>query len=127
PRYPPRIRRRRRSAVAGPELARPGLQPATPDAAPVRRARTAAARDPRRNPPRPPARRRTRRLTGTAGVPPASQKLRPGRPRSCLPLQRLEARLGAALDAGGDQLLDLEPMADQFEHPQFLLARRAIG
>src|SRR5207302_9718526 len=42
-------------------------------------------------------------------------------------LRRLEAGLGAALDAGGDQLLDLEPMADQFEHPQFLLARLAIG
>src|SRR5204863_2416705 len=42
-------------------------------------------------------------------------------------LKRLEARLGAALDAGGDQLLDLEPMTDQLEDSQLLLARLAIG
>src|SRR5205085_5797018 len=60
------------------------------------------------------------------GRPARLLKMRPGRPRSCLPLKRLEAGLGAAFDAGGDQLLDLEPVTDQFEHPQFLLARLAI-
>src|SRR5204863_5887636 len=60
------------------------------------------------------------------GRPARLLKMRPGRPRSCLPLQRLKARLGAAFDAGGDQLLDLEPVTDQFEHPQLLLARLPI-
>src|SRR3954454_19594743 len=41
-------------------------------------------------------------------------------------LQRLEAGAGAALDAGGDQPVDIEAMAHQFEHAQFLLLRLAI-
>src|SRR4051794_7003462 len=41
-------------------------------------------------------------------------------------LQRLEAGAGAALDAGGDQPVDIEAMAHQFENPQLLLRRFAI-
>src|ERR1700694_3092879 len=51
-----------------------------------------------------------------------------GRPRPPLtPLQLLKPRPGAAFDAGGDQPLDVESGADQFEAPQFLLAGLAIG
>src|SRR5439155_1790852 len=41
--------------------------------------------------------------------------------------KRLEAGAGAALDAGGDQPLDVEAVADQFEDAQLLLAGLAIG
>src|SRR5437762_7400151 len=50
-----------------------------------------------------------------------------GRRSVLLELKRLETGAGAALDAGGDQPLDIEAVADQFEHPQFLLAGLAIG
>ena len=36
-------------------------------------------------------------------------------------------RAGAAFDAGGDQAVDAEAVAHQFEHPQFLLLRLAVG
>ena len=42
-------------------------------------------------------------------------------------LQRLKPRSGAALDGGGDQPLDVEAIADQFEDPQLLLGRLAVG
>ena len=55
PRNPPRIRGRRRGDGAGAGPARPGLQPAPPDAPAVRRGRSAAGRHPRSDPPRPAA------------------------------------------------------------------------
>src|SRR5260370_34963975 len=42
-------------------------------------------------------------------------------------LQRLKSRAGAAFDAGGDQLVNVETVAHQFEDAQFLLARLAVG
>src|SRR4051794_19039975 len=63
-----------------------------------------------------------------APCPPPEAALKRERRRSVLlGLQRLKSCAGAALDAGGDQPLDVEAVADQFEDPQLLLAGRAIG
>ena len=37
------------------------------------------------------------------------------------------ARLGAALDRGGDQAVDVQPVADELEHLQLGLGRPAVG
>src|SRR6266446_3017898 len=42
-------------------------------------------------------------------------------------LQCPKPRPGAALDGGGDQLLDVEAIAQELENPQLLLARLAVG
>jgi hypothetical protein len=47
-------------------------------------------------------------------------------PAASAGLQRLEARAGAALDTSGDQTVDIEAMAHQFENPQLFLCRFAI-
>src|SRR6202022_4787126 len=42
-------------------------------------------------------------------------------------LQCPKPRPGGALDGGGDQLLDVEVIAQKLENPQLLLARLAVG